>query len=69
MDHTPNVLEIVARELAGSEVCIFVAPSDVTQRKLHVGQNDVTNLIDFWWVGEKREAESGDGVAEANAEV
>ncbi len=46
-----------------------MAPDDVTLRALHVGQCDVANLIEVWRVSEKREAESCDGVAEANAEV
>ncbi len=44
-------------------------PDDLTQCKLHVGQCDVANLIDFWRISEKREEESCYGVAEANAEV
>ena len=46
-----------------------MAPDDVTQCEPHIGQCDVANLVDFWWVSEKCEAESCDGVAEANAEV
>ena len=69
MDHAPNVLQIVARNSTWVEECGFVAPGDVTQGEAHVGQCDVANLVDFWWVSEKREAESCDGVAEANAEV
>jgi hypothetical protein len=34
-----------------------------------LGQCDVANLIYFWWVSKKCEAERCDGVAEANAEV
>jgi hypothetical protein len=46
------------RESAGDKVSRFVAPGDVVQRKLHVGRRYVTNLIDFWRVSKKREAES-----------
>ncbi len=69
VDHAPNVLQIVARNSTGVEKCGFVAPGDVTQCESHVGQCDVANLVDFWRVSEKRETESCDGVAEANAEV
>jgi hypothetical protein len=41
VDHTLNVLKIVARNLTGVEVCSFVAPDDVTLRELQVGQCDV----------------------------
>ncbi len=37
VDHTPNVLKIVARKSTGGKVSSFVAPDDMTQRKLHVG--------------------------------
>ncbi len=69
MDHTPNVLQIVARNSTGVEECRFVATDDVTQYEPHVGQCDVANLVDFWRVSKKREAESCYGAAEANAEV
>ncbi len=69
VDYTPNVLQIFARNSTGVEECRFMAPDDVTQCEPHVGQCDVANLVDFWRVGKKREAESCDGVAEANAEV
>ena len=69
VDHAPNVLQIVARNSTGVEECRFVAPDDVTQCEPHVGQCNVANLVNFWRVSEKREAESCDGVAEANAEV
>ncbi len=65
----PNVFEIVSRKLIGGKVCRFVAPGYVTQRKLHVGQRYAASLINFWRIGKKHEAESCDGVAEANAEV
>jgi hypothetical protein len=65
----PNVLEIILWKLTGGEVRRFMAPAYVMQRKLHVGQQYVTNLIDFWRIGEKRETENCDGVAEANTEV
>ena len=61
VDHARNVLQIVARNSTWVEECRFVAPDDVTQCEPHVGQCDVTNLVDFWRVSEKREAESCDG--------
>jgi hypothetical protein len=64
--HSPFIIAI---KLTGVELCSFVAPGDVMQRELHAGQCDVANLIDFWRVSKKLEAESCDGVAEANAEV
>ncbi len=69
VDHALNVLQIVARNSTWVEECGSVAPGDVKQCVSHVGQCDVANLVDFWRVSEKREAESCDGVAETNAEV
>ncbi len=37
VDHTPNVLKIVARNSTGIEVCSFVVHDDVIQCELHVG--------------------------------
>jgi hypothetical protein len=38
VESAPNVSRIVAKKLTGVEVCTsFVAPDDVTQRKLHLG--------------------------------
>ena len=69
VDHTHNVLKSIARNSTRVEECRSVAPGDVAQCEPHVGQCDILNLIDFWRASEKREAESCDGVAEANAEV
>jgi hypothetical protein len=52
VDHAPNVLQIVGRNSTWVEECRFVAPDDVTQCEPHVGQCDVANLVDFWWVSE-----------------